>query len=51
MKIRLVGAELLDAEKQTGQTDVANLILPFRNFANAPKTPFQKRSPDLITLK
>jgi len=34
MKIRLVGAELFHAD---GQTDVAKVIVAFRNFANAPK--------------
>jgi hypothetical protein len=34
MKMRLVGAELLYAD---GQTDVTNVIVALRNFANAPK--------------
>jgi hypothetical protein len=34
MKIRPVGAELFHAG---GQTDMAKLIVAFRNFANAPK--------------
>jgi len=37
MKIRPVGAELLHADRQTdGPTDITNLIVDFRNFANAP---------------
>ena len=36
MKIRSVGAELLDANGRTdGQTDMTKLILAFLNFANA----------------
>ena len=34
MKIRRVGAELFHTD---GQTEVAKLIIPSRNFANAPK--------------
>jgi len=34
MKIHPVGAELLHAD---GRTDVKNLIVAIRNFANAPK--------------
>jgi hypothetical protein len=34
MKIRPVGAELLNAD---GQTDITKLIVAFRNFANVPK--------------
>jgi len=47
MKIRLAGAEFFDADRQTdGQadrktedrlTDMTKLLVPFRNFANAPK--------------
>jgi hypothetical protein len=33
-KIRPVGAELFRAD---GQTDITELIVAFRNFANAPK--------------
>jgi len=33
MKIRLVGAELLHADRRTDKT---RLIVAFRNFANAP---------------
>jgi hypothetical protein len=33
MKIRPVGADLFHAD---GQTDVTNLIVAFRNFANVP---------------
>jgi hypothetical protein len=38
MKIRPVGAELLHAD---GRTDMTNLIVAFRNFANAPKNDFK----------
>jgi hypothetical protein len=34
MKIRLVGAELFHADRQT---DVTKLIVAFRNFANTSK--------------
>jgi hypothetical protein len=34
MKIRPVGEELFHADRQT---DMTKLIVPFRNFANAPK--------------
>jgi hypothetical protein len=34
LKILAVGTELFHAN---GQTDMANLIVPFRDFANAPK--------------
>jgi len=34
MKIRPVGAEMFHTD---GQTDVAKLIIAFRNFANATK--------------
>jgi len=34
MKIRPVGVELFRAD---GRTDMARLIIAFRNFANAPK--------------
>jgi hypothetical protein len=37
MTIRPVGAEMLHADGRTDR-DMTNLILPFRNFANAPKT-------------
>ena len=38
MEIHPVGAELFHAEGQTkGQTDMAKLIVAFRNIANAPK--------------
>jgi len=36
MKIRLLGAELLWAD---GWTDMTKLIVAFRNFVNASKTP------------
>ena len=36
MKIRLFGAELFRAD---GWTDMTKLIVAFRNFARAPKTP------------
>jgi hypothetical protein len=40
MKIRLDGAELFHADRQTDrQTDMTKLIFAFRNFANAPKIP------------
>jgi hypothetical protein len=35
MKIRPVGAEVFHAD---GQTDVAQLIVAFRTFANSPET-------------
>jgi hypothetical protein len=34
MKIRLVGAELIRADRRT---DTTKLIVAFRNFANTPK--------------
>ena len=34
MKIRPVGTEVFHAD---GQTDMTTLIIPFRNFANAPQ--------------
>jgi hypothetical protein len=38
MKIRPVVAELFHVETRTdGQTDVAKIIVCFRNFVNAPK--------------
>ena len=38
MKIRPMGAELFHADRRTdGQTDMTQLIVTFRNFANAPK--------------
>ena len=37
MKIRPVGAELLHAEKKSGQMDMTKLIVAFRNFVKAPK--------------
>jgi len=38
MTIRSVRAELLHAGRRAdGQTDTTNLIVAFRNFANAPK--------------
>ena len=46
MKIRLVGAEWLDADRETdgrtdGRSDMKKLIVPFRNFAKAPNNCFQ----------
>jgi hypothetical protein len=42
MKIRPVGAELFQADRQTerdlGRTDMAKIIVAFRNFANAHKS-------------
>jgi hypothetical protein len=39
MKIRPVGAELFHADWQTDrQTDMTDLIVTFRNFANPPKS-------------
>jgi len=35
VKIRPVGAELSDAD---GRTDMTKLIVPFQNYANAPKS-------------
>jgi hypothetical protein len=38
MKMRPVAAELFHADGRTdGRTDMAELIIPFRNFASAPK--------------
>ena len=38
MKIRIVGAELLQADGRTdGRIDMTKLIVAFRNFANARK--------------
>jgi hypothetical protein len=38
MKIRLVGAELFHADRQTdSRTDMTKLITDLRNFANASK--------------
>jgi hypothetical protein len=38
MKIRLAGPELLHADgRMDRQTDMTKLIVPFRNFAKAPK--------------
>ena len=37
MKIRPVGAELLDA---VWRTSITKLVVAFRNFANAPKNSF-----------
>ena len=36
MKIRPVGAELFDANRQTRQTGLMKLIVTFRHFANTP---------------
>jgi hypothetical protein len=44
MKIRPVGAELLNADGRTdGQTDMTKLIVAFRNFSKTPKIGFLKR--------
>jgi len=38
MKIRLVGAELFHTDGRTdGRRDMTELIVTYRNFANAPK--------------
>ena len=42
MKFRLLGAELFHADRQTDgeigrQTDMAKLLVTFRNFVSAPK--------------
>jgi len=37
MKNRPVGAELFHAGEKYGRTDMTNLIIAFRNFANATK--------------
>jgi hypothetical protein len=42
MKIHTVGAEFLHARRRTdrrkdGRTDMAKVIVPFRNFAKAPE--------------
>jgi hypothetical protein len=47
MKIRPVGAELYHADggaggRTDGQTDMTNLIVAFRKFANAPKYTWDK---------
>jgi len=39
MKIRPQGAELFNADGQTGHTDMKKLTVAFRNFANVPKNP------------
>ena len=42
MKIRLVRAELLHADKKTdGQAEMTKQIVAFRNYANAPKTSYE----------
>jgi hypothetical protein len=39
IKIRLVGAELFHADRQTdGRKDMTKIIVAFRNYANAPKS-------------
>jgi hypothetical protein len=38
MKILPVGIDLVPCGKADRQTDMANLIIAFRNYANAPKT-------------
>ena len=38
MKILPVGAELFNTERTERQTDMTNLIVAFRNVANAPRT-------------
>jgi hypothetical protein len=38
MKIHPVGAKLFHAERVDRQTDITNLIVVYRNAANAPKT-------------
>jgi hypothetical protein len=44
MKIRPVGAELFEADRQTdGRTDGTKLLVAFRNFANAPKNENNKQ--------
>ena len=45
MKFRPMGDELLYAD---GRTDMTNLIIAFRNFANAPKKLGQQRMPRSI---
>jgi len=47
MKIRPVGAELFHADggadgRTDGHTDMTNLIVAFRNFANLPKYTWDK---------
>ena len=44
MKIRPVGAELFQTDRRTDMTDMTKLIIVFRGFANAPKTPFSHGS-------
>jgi hypothetical protein len=40
MEIHRVGTELLQADSQKDrQTDMTNLVVAFRNFANGPKKP------------
>jgi hypothetical protein len=52
LKIRLVGAELFHADGRTDrqidrqrdrQTDMAKLVVAFRNFANAPENQYQSQ--------
>ena len=45
IKIRLMGAELFNAD---GQTDLTKLIVAFRNFANAPKN--ERRESRIVCL-
>jgi len=50
MKIRRVGAELFHTDGRT-QTDITQLIVSFRNFANSPKNVLCKRQfPSLCAL-
>ena len=43
MKTRPVAAELFHTDGRTdGQTDMANLMVAFRNLANAPKNSYSR---------
>jgi hypothetical protein len=51
MTIRPVGAELFHTDRVTdGQTDMMNLIVAFRNFANSPKNQYCGCGPQLTVL-
>jgi len=41
MKMRQLGAELFHADRAEVHVDVTNLIVPFPNFANAPKSVYK----------
>ena len=50
IKIRPVGAEFFHADRRTdGQTDITNLIVALRNFANGFKNLSCMRCCDIVT--